>query len=77
MDTIKDTLSQGYNGAQRALSSAPQNNAYLQWDAPGVEDVKPDEEAKVIQIADTINMLQKHKFDKVLPFTALTSHFQS
>ena len=65
MDAVKDSLTQGYNTAKRALSTAPPNDAYLQWDAPGVEEVKPDEEAKAQQIADTMNKMQKHNFDKV------------
>ena len=65
MDAVKDSLAQGYNTAKRAMSTASPNDAYLQWDAPGVEDVKPDEEAKAQQIADTMNKMQKHNFDKV------------
>lgn len=64
MDTVKDSLTQGYNSAKRALSTAPPNDAYLHWDAPGVEEIKPDEEAKSQQIADTMNKMQKHNFDK-------------
>ena len=67
MDTVKDSLTQGYNSAKRALSTAPPNDAYLHWDAPGVEEIKPDEEAKSQQIADTMNKMQKHNFDKVSP----------
>lgn len=64
MDAVKDSLTQGYNTAKRALSTAPPNDAYLHWDAPGVEEIKPDEEAKARQIADTMNKMQKHNFDK-------------
>ena len=65
MDAIKDTLTQSYTTAKRALSSAPPNDAYLQWNAPGVEEIKSDEEAKAQEIADTMNKMQKHNFDKV------------
>ena len=65
MDAVKDSLTQGYNTAKRALSTAPPNDAYLQWDAPGVEEVQPGEEAKAQKIADTMNQMQKHNFDKV------------
>lgn len=65
MDAVKDSLVQGYNSAKRALSTAPPNDAYLHWDAPGVEEIKPDEEAKAHQIADTMDKMQKHNFDKV------------
>lgn len=71
MDAVKDSLAQGYNSAKRALSTAPPNDAYLRWDAPGVEEVKPDEEAKAQQIANTMNKMQKHNFDKVsMPFSS-------
>lgn len=41
MDAVKDSLSQGYDTAKRTLSTAPRNDAYLHWDALGVEDIKP------------------------------------
>ena len=66
MDTVKDTLSQGYATAKRPLSSAPPNDAYLRWDAPGAEEVKPDEETKALKIAETMNKMQEHSFDKVM-----------
>ena len=75
MDAVKDSLAQGYNTAKRALSTAPPNHAYLHWDAPGVQEIKPDEETKAHQIANTMNKMQKHNFDKVsLPYTALQRH---
>lgn len=64
MDAVKDTLTQGYNTAKSALSTAPPNDAYLHWDAPGVEEIKPDDDAKAQKIADTMNKMQKHNFDK-------------
>ena len=74
MDVIKDAVSQGYNNVKRAVSSAPPNDAYLQWNAPGVENVKPDEDAKSQEIADTMNKMQKHNFDKVvLPYISSLS----
>ena len=73
MDAVKESLNQGYTTAKRALSTAPPNDAYLLWDAPGVEDTRPDEEAKAQQIADTMNKMQKHNFDKAsLPYPATT-----
>ena len=74
MDVIKDTANQSYNNVKRAISSAPPNDAYLRWDAPGVETVKPDEDAKSQAIADTMNKMQKHNFDKVvLPYISSLS----
>ena len=67
MEPVKDSLTQGYSAAKRALSTAPPSDAYLRWDAPGVEEIKPDEESKAEQIADTMNKMQKHNFDKVSP----------
>ena len=65
MDAVKDSLTQGYNIAKCTLSTAPPYDAYLRWDAQGVEEIKPDEDTKAQQIADTMNMMQKHNFDKV------------
>lgn len=65
MEAVTDTLTEGYNATKRALSSAPPNHAYLQWDAAGVEEIKSDEESKSLQIAETMNKMQKHNFDKV------------
>ena len=76
MDSVKDSLAQGYNTVRRALSTAPPNDAYLRWDAPGVEEVKPDEEAKAQHIADTMNKMQKHNFDKVSMPSSIV-HLQS
>ena len=67
MDAVKDSLTQGYNTAKCPLSTAPPNDAYLHWDALGVEVIEPDQEAKSQQIADTINKMQKRYFDKVRP----------
>lgn len=64
MDAVKDSLTQGYNTAKCPLSTAPPNDAYLHWDALGVEVIEPDQEAKSQQIADTINKMQKRYFDK-------------
>ena len=75
MDVVKDSLNQGYDATKRALSTAPPTDAYLQWDAPGVEEVQPDEEAKAQQIADTMNKMQTHNFDKVSPLSYPTSTF--
>ena len=69
MDAVKDTLSHGYNTAKRALSTAPPNDAYLRWNAPGVEQIKPDEEIKAQQIGDTMNKMQQHNFDKANQFS--------
>lgn len=78
MDAVKESLAQGYNSAKRALSTAPPNDAYLHWDAPGVEEIKPDEEAKAQQIADTMNKMQKHNFDKVsLPIPSTASYISN
>ena len=55
MDTVKDTITQSFNNAKRALSNAPPNDAYLKWSTPGVENINPDEEAKAVKIAETMN----------------------
>jgi hypothetical protein len=40
------SITGAYETVKRALSTAPPNDAYLSWDAPGVETAKPDEEEK-------------------------------
>jgi hypothetical protein len=49
---------------KRAISSAPPNDAYLHWDAPGVESPKSDEEDKARKIGETMNKMQQHNFDQ-------------
>ena len=63
MDVVKDAASDGYSAAKRALSSAPLNDAYLRWNAPGVEIPVENEEEKAKQIAATMNRMQEHNFD--------------
>ena len=57
-------LSEGYKAAERAVSSAPPNDTYLRWDAPGVGTIRLDEE-KAQRIAETMNRMQKHNLNKV------------
>ncbi|KAK8220188.1 hypothetical protein M8818_000604, partial [Zalaria obscura] len=57
-ETITGKLTEGWNAAKRAVSSAPPNDAYLPWDAEGVEVVKPDETEKALEIAATMNKMQ-------------------
>jgi hypothetical protein len=58
------SLTGAYNTVKRALSTAPPNDAYLRWDAPGVETPKADEEEKAKQIGQTMNKMQQHNFDQ-------------
>jgi hypothetical protein len=58
------SLTNAYNIVKRALSTAPPNDAYLQWDAPGVETPKPNEEATARKIGETMNKMQQHNFDQ-------------
>lgn len=58
------SFTDAYNGVKRALSTAPPNDAYLHWDAPGVETPKPDEDAKAKQIGETMNKMQQHNLDQ-------------
>jgi hypothetical protein len=58
------SLTSAYNTVKRALSTAPPNDAYLRWDAPGVEDQKPDEAEKARLIGETMNKMQQHNFDQ-------------
>lgn len=58
------SLQTAYNSVKRALSTAPPNDAYLRWDAPGVEDPKPNEEETAQKIGQTMNKMQQHNFDQ-------------
>lgn len=64
MDAVKDLASSGLTATKRALSSAPPNNAYLRWDAPGVETPVENEEEKMKKIGETMNRMQEHNFDR-------------
>ena len=65
MDTVKSSLSGAATIAKRTLTSAPPTDAYLPWNAPGVETIGNDEEEKAVKIADTMNKMQRHNFDQV------------
>ena len=71
MEAAKETASNAWTSAKRALSSAPPNDAYLRWDAPGVEYPVPDEEIKTEKAAEVMNKMQRHNFDKVCIFFLL------
>lgn len=58
------SLTGAYNSVKRALSTAPANDAYLRWDAPGVETPGADEDAKARQIGETMNKMQQHNLDQ-------------
>jgi hypothetical protein len=58
------SLANAYNTAKRALSAAPPNDAYLRWDAPGVETPKANEEEIARKIGETMNKMQQHNFDQ-------------
>ena len=64
MDAVKELASSGLTATKRALSSAPPNNAYLRWDAPGVEKPVENENEKVKKIGETMNRMQEHNFDR-------------
>lgn len=58
------SLQTAYNSVKRALSTAPPNDAYLRWDAPGVEEPKPNEDETAQKIGQTMNKMQQHNFDQ-------------
>jgi hypothetical protein len=58
------SLANAYNSVKRALSTAPPNDAYLRWDAPGVETPKPNEDETVRKVGETMNKMQQHNFDQ-------------
>ena len=53
-----EAVTNAYNNLKAALSTAPPSDAYLAWDAPGVEEVKPDEEETSQKIGVTMNNMQ-------------------
>lgn len=59
-----ETITNAYNNVKATLSSAPPNDAYLAWNAPGVEVIEPDEEETAKKIAATMNKMQEHNFDQ-------------
>lgn len=62
-EAVKETLSSTWTGVKRGLSSAPPNDAYLPWDAPGVETIQPDEQEKIERIKEVMERMQKRNFD--------------
>lgn len=64
MESFRESVASSYNTVKRALSTAPPNDAYLHWNAPGVEKAEPDKEAKALEIAETMNKMQIHNFDQ-------------
>lgn len=66
MEALKSTASTAAAATKRTLGPAPPTDAYLTWDAPGVE--KPHlegEEETTKKIAGTMNAMQRHNFDQV------------
>lgn len=59
-----ETLTTAYNSAKRALSTAPPNDAYLPWNAQGVETPKDNEEETARKIGVTMNKMQQRNFDQ-------------
>lgn len=50
-----EAVTNAYNNMKAALSTAPPSDAYLAWNAPGVEDIRPDEEETAKKIGVTMN----------------------
>lgn len=65
-ETVKTAAVTAYTTIKDALASdpPPPSDAYLAWNAAGVEDIKPDEQEKATQIGETMNRMQKHNFDR-------------
>jgi hypothetical protein len=58
------SLANAYNSVKRVLSTAPPNDAYLRWDAPGVETPNSNEDETARKIGETMNKMQQHNFDQ-------------
>ena len=65
METVKSAAKNVGETAKRNLGPAPAPDAYLRWDAPGVEQIQDDEDSKAQKIAETMNAMQRHNFDQV------------
>lgn len=50
MESLQKAALKAGTTLKRTLGPAPNSNAYIPWDAPGVEDAKEDEKAKALQI---------------------------
>ncbi|OCK82023.1 hypothetical protein K432DRAFT_415637 [Lepidopterella palustris CBS 459.81] len=46
----------------RGVYSVLPNDVYLRWDSPGVEDVKPEEEQKLVEVALAMNLMENLNF---------------
>ncbi|MGN6477311.1 MAG: cell division protein ZapA, partial [Flavipsychrobacter sp.] len=59
-----EAVTNAYNNVKAMLSTASPSDAYLAWNTPGVEDIKPDEEEtvrKAVKQADEkIQELRSH-----------------
>ena len=62
-EALKETMSSAWTDVKRGLSSAPPNDAYLAWNAPGVETIKPYEQEKTQRIKEVMERMQKRNFD--------------
>jgi hypothetical protein len=60
---IEEIVNLAWTNVRRGLSGAPLNDAYLPWDARGVETIKADEEEKLERIKEVMERMQKHNFD--------------
>lgn len=64
-EEIKQNVVSAYGNVKQAFSSTPPFvNAYIPWDSPGVETIKPDEEEKIAQIQEVVSRMQKRNFAK-------------
>jgi hypothetical protein len=62
-EALKETVDSVWTDVKRGLSSAPPNDSYLPFNAPGVETIKPDEQEKTQQIKEVMERMQKRNFD--------------
>jgi hypothetical protein len=58
------SLADTYSSVKRALFTAPPDDAYIRWDAPGVETPKPNEDETATKIGETMNKMQQRNYDQ-------------
>lgn len=73
MAFITGRQNEGCKAAMRGVYSVLPNDVYLRWDSPGVEDVKPEEEQKLVEVALAMNLMENLNFVRVR--TALNERY--
>jgi len=64
-EAVKQAASSAADAVKNIISSpAPPTDQYLRWDAPGVEEIKPNEQETSAKIGQVMNRMQERNFAK-------------